>query len=117
AATNTEWPMYGADLNNSRTVAGGPAPTAVPTLAPAWRVDFTDGDFTGTPVVSHGVVYVGSNGGWVRAIQAVAVPGRKAGTVLWKRATSSTHDPVNGPLAVAGGTVDVPLARQGRTAL
>jgi polyvinyl alcohol dehydrogenase (cytochrome) len=115
--TNIEWPSYGADLANSRTVAGGPAPTAVPTLAQAWRVDFSDGDFTGTPVVSHRVVYVGSNGGLVRAIQAVATPGHKAGTVLWTTATSAAHDPVNGAVAVSGGIVYVPVARQGSPAV
>src|SRR5947208_5993160 len=79
-----EWPSYGADLANSRTVAGGPAATSVPTLTPAWRVDVADGDFTGTPVVSGGVVFVGSNGGVIRAITAVPRSGHPAGTVLWK---------------------------------
>src|SRR5947209_14465866 len=87
-ATVPEWPVYGADAANSRTVSGGPAATQVPLLKQAWRVDFTDGDFTGTPVVSGGVVYVGSNGGKVRAIQAVAVAGHPAGSVLWTATTS-----------------------------
>src|SRR2546430_9805165 len=74
-----EWPVYGADAANSRTVSGGPSATQVPLLKQAWRVDFTDGDFTGTPVVSGGVGYVGFNGGKVRGIQAVAVAGHPAG--------------------------------------
>jgi len=116
AAGQAEWPSYGADLANSRTVAGGPAPTQVPTLKQAWRADFTDGDFTGTPVVSGGVAYVGSNGGKVRAIQAVASAAHAAGSVLWTTTTtdgSTSGDPVNASLAVSGATVYVPVAKQG----
>src|SRR5207302_3429551 len=110
-ATQTEWPSYGADLANSRTVAGGPAATSVPSLVQAWRDDFTDGDFTGTPVVAGGVAYVGSNGGVVRAIQAVAGGSRPAGSVLWSTAVSP--DPINGSVAVSGRTVFVPVAKVG----
>ena len=112
-----EWPLYGADLANSRTVAGGPDAAAVAGMRQAWRADFTDGDFTGTPVVSGGVVYVGSNGGRVRAIEAVPVAGRGAGQVLWTVTTPTAPggapDPVNGSLAVSGGVVYVPVARMG----
>ena len=110
-AAQREWPSYGADIANSRTVAGGPAPTSVPSLVQAWRDDFTDGDFTGTPVVAGGVAYVGSNGGVVRAIQAVGGGARPAGSVLWS--TSVAPDPVNGSLAVSGSTVFVPVAKVG----
>ena len=110
-ATQTEWPSYGADLANSRTVAGGPAATRVSSLVQAWRDDFTDGDFTGTPVVAGGVAYVGSNGGIVRAIQAVAGGTRPAGSVLWS--TSVSPDPINGSVAVSGSTVFVPVAKVG----
>ena len=110
-AAQTEWPSYGADLANSRTVARGPAATRVPSLVQAWRDDFTDGDFTGTPVVAGGVAYVGSNGGIVRAIQAVDGGTHPAGSVLWS--TSVSPDPVNGSLAVSGTTVYVPVAKVG----
>lgn len=121
--TNPEWPMYGANPTNSRTVAGGPSPAQVSSLAPAWRDSFGDGDYTGTPAVSGGVVFVGSNGGVVRAIEAVAGGTVKPGAVLW---SAKVPGPVNGSLAVspsqaettgsAGGepaTVFVPVARQG----
>ena len=111
AASQTEWPSYGADLGNSRTVAGGPAAASVPSLVQAWRDDFGDGDFTGTPVVAHGVAYVGSNGGIVRAIQAVGRGTHPAGSVLWS--TSVSPDPINGSLAVRGATVYVPVAKAG----
>jgi polyvinyl alcohol dehydrogenase (cytochrome) len=107
----TEWPSYGADLGNSRTVAAGPTAARVPSMVQAWRDDFTDGDFTGTPVVAGGVDYVGSNGGIVRAIQAVGGATRPAGSVLWS--TSVSPDPINGSLAVSGATVYVPVAKVG----
>jgi polyvinyl alcohol dehydrogenase (cytochrome) len=110
-SAQTEWPSYGADLSNSRTVAGGPAATKVPLLVQAWRDDFTDGDFTGTPVVAGGIAYVGSNGGIVRAIQAVGGGARPAGSVLWS--TSVAPDGINGSLAVSGATVYVPVAKVG----
>ena len=116
-SSGAEWPLYGADLANTRTVVGGPAASAVTTMSQAWRDDFTDGDFTGTPVVSGGVVYVGSNGGRVRAIQAVSTALHQAGQVLWTASapTSSNGapDPVNGSLAVSGSVVYVPVARLG----
>jgi polyvinyl alcohol dehydrogenase (cytochrome) len=80
-------------------------------MVQAWRDDVTDGDFTGTPIVSGGVAYVGSNGGIVRAIQAVAGGSRPAGSLLWS--TSVSPDPINGSLAVSGATVYVPVAKVG----
>lgn len=104
------WPMYGADLANSRTVTDGPAAAAAAGLHVAWRDSFSDGDFTGTPVVSNGVVLVGSNGGVVRAIRAVPAGGHPAGSVIWSAKASG---PIDGSLAVLGGTVYVPVARPG----
>src|SRR5205085_7521288 len=74
-----EWPSYGHDAANTRTAAGGPTPGAAPTLKQAWRLDVTDGDFTATPVVVGGTVYIGSNGGVVRALDAAT------GAVKWSR--------------------------------
>jgi polyvinyl alcohol dehydrogenase (cytochrome) len=105
-----EWPVYGADLANSRTSTAGPVHSSAGRLHVAWRDVFPDGDFTGTPVVSGGVVFVGSNGGIVRAIQATSGSVHAAGAVLW---TTKVAGPVNGSLAVAAGTVYVPVARLG----
>jgi polyvinyl alcohol dehydrogenase (cytochrome) len=111
AATPTaEWPVYGANSANTRTVPGGPTAGQVPTLHVAWRDSFSDGDFTGTPIVYHGVVYVGSNGGIVRAIQARATSTHHAGAVLWM---AKVAGPVDGSLAAAGASVFVPVARLG----
>ena len=108
--------MYGADLANSRTATGGPGALRAPLVRQAWRFDATDGDFTGTPVVSGGVVYVGSNGsngtkstdGKVRALQA------SNGALLWTR---TLDGPVNASLAVANGIVYVPVAKVGGPAV
>ena len=105
-----DWPVYGADLANTRTVPGGPSASQVATLHAAWRDTFSDGDFTGTPIEYHGVVYLGSNGGIVRAIQARASATHRAGAVLW---TAKVAGPVNGSLAAAGSSVFVPVGRLG----
>lgn len=120
---NREWPVYGANLANTRTAPGGPTPAQAASLHAAWSDTFYDGDFTGTPVVFGGVVFVGSNGGVVRAIEAVSGGSVKPGTVLW---SAKVPGPVNGSLAVAPpdpaselsgtddpATVFVPVARQG----
>ena len=99
-----EWPLYGADLANSRTSAGGPTTSGAATLVQAWKFDVNDGDFTGTPVVKDGRVYVGSNGGVVRALDVTS------GRQLWR---ATVDGPVNGSLAVADGTVFVPVATVG----
>jgi polyvinyl alcohol dehydrogenase (cytochrome) len=85
----------------------------VPTLVPRWRFDAHDGDFTGTPVVSGGRVFVGSNGpsgptstqSLVRALDA------STGRLLWQ---TKVGGPVNGSVAVAGDRVFVPAARVGQ---
>jgi polyvinyl alcohol dehydrogenase (cytochrome) len=108
-----EWPFYGADLSNTRTSIGGPAKAGVPTLVSRWRFDAQDGDFTGTPVVSGGRVFVGSNGpngptstqSLVRALDA------STGKLVWQ---TKVGGPVNGSVAVAGGRVFVPVARLGQ---
>ena len=79
-----EWRSFGHDLSNTRSqpleTTIGPAEAR--SLAPAWTFSSTeaggDGDFTGTPIVADGCVYVGSNGGWVFALNA------DTGEVVWK---------------------------------
>lgn len=99
AAAN--WPLYGHDLSNSRNGgSGGPTPARARTLQPAWSFKSTQGDFTGTPVVSAGIVVAGSNGGVVDAFSAIT------GTLLWSRTVGSQ---VNGSAAISGGIVYVPV--------
>lgn len=104
--TSGEWPQYGHDAENTRLASGGPAVTAVPSLQPAWRADFTDGDFTGTPAVADGKVFVGSNGGVIRALDAAS------GTVRWTHHLPAP-DAVNSSLAVDNGLVFAGVARVG----
>jgi polyvinyl alcohol dehydrogenase (cytochrome) len=79
-----EWRMFGHDYANTRSQ---PAEKTIgrleaPTLAPAWTFSASgaggSGDFTGTPTVADGCVYVGSNDGWVFAMNA------DTGELVWK---------------------------------
>lgn len=104
------WPLYGHDLRNSRDAgAQGPAAGQVGSLSRAWTFNSLTGDFTGTPVVSNGVLVAGDNGGTVYALDA------GTGKVLWSR---NVGQPVNGsaaidPRARDGGVVYVPVAKLG----
>lgn len=113
ATTAADWPLYGANLANTRTSTAGPAKAAVSGLRPAWRFEANDGDFTGTPVIAGGRVFVGSNGanGTMSIRSPVRALDATSGKLLWQTAVAG---PVNGSVAVAGGRVFVPVARVGR---
>lgn len=101
AVAAADWPFYGHDLSNTRDAGtDGPSATDAQTLQPLWSFTSTQGDFTGTPVVSGGTVVAGSNGGVVYALDAAS------GQVLWSRAVGPQ---VNGSAAIAGGVVYVPV--------
>jgi outer membrane protein assembly factor BamB/plastocyanin len=113
--TGGEWRSYGHDLSNTRHQDRERAisPADVPTLAPAWTFSSTQaggvGDFTGTPTVADGCVFVGSNGGWVFALNA------DTGALVWK-----TEVPrgglVNGSLTVTDGAVYLAVSKTARVA-
>jgi polyvinyl alcohol dehydrogenase (cytochrome) len=98
------WPMVGADLANTRNASGGPSPSQVASLSVLWRFHASDGDFTGTPVVGGCTVYVGSNGGWVRALH------ENDGSLSWQ---TQLGGPIPSSAALDGGTVFVALADPG----
>lgn len=100
----SSWPMVGANLANTRSVPNGPSPAQTPTLAARWRFHAGDGDFTGTPIVGDCKVFVGSNGGVVRALDEAS------GKVLW---ATQLHSPIPSSLALAKGTVFVAGATLG----
>src|SRR5579884_2159956 len=77
ATTCGTWPQVGNDVSNTRSSEGGPSASQVPTLQVKWRFQATDGDFTGTPVLADCTVFVGSNGGTVRALD------EQTGAVEW----------------------------------
>lgn len=98
-----DWPSYGHDVENTRhqhaetTIGPGEAAT----LRPAWtfsaRAAGGEGDFTGTPVVSDGCLYVGSNAGWIFAMNA------DDGSPVWSRQLDEGS--LNNSLAVHDGTL------------
>ena len=80
-----DWRMYGHDQANTRAQPSEHTigQLQATQLAPAWTFSSTQaggsGDFTGTPTVADGCVYVGSNDGWVFAMNA------DTGALVWKR--------------------------------
>jgi polyvinyl alcohol dehydrogenase (cytochrome) len=106
-ALASSWPVYGADLSNSRS-AGGDGPTAsqVGSMTRAWSFSDPSGDFTGTPVVAGGILVAGSYPGHVHALDAVT------GKERWSK---DLGGPINASAAIDpgpsdGGTVYVPVA-------
>ena len=79
-----DWPTYGHDLANTRHQPQekkiGRLEAA--TLQPAWTFSSEEvggaGDFSGTPIITGGCMYVGSNDGWVFAVNA------DTGKLVWK---------------------------------
>jgi polyvinyl alcohol dehydrogenase (cytochrome) len=110
ATAMADWPLYGHDLANSRDAgAAGPSPSQLGSISAAWAFTTPTGDFTGTPVISRGVLVAGNNGGWIYALDPVS------GGVLWSK---DVGQPINGtaaidPHAPHGGAVYVPVAQLG----
>ena len=82
--TGGDWPTYGGDLANTRNqhdekVIGS---QEVPTLTQAWAFSSVSnggsGDFTGTPIIADGCMYIASTRGWVFAVNA------DTGKLVWK---------------------------------
>jgi len=71
-----EWRMYGHDLANTRSQPAEKkiGPTQAATLTKAFSVSASDaggdGDFTGTPVIADGCLFMASTTGWVFAVNA-----------------------------------------------
>jgi polyvinyl alcohol dehydrogenase (cytochrome) len=108
-ASPGDWPLYGADLADSR-VASEPAISSanVADLSRAWSVD-VGGAVTGTPVIAAGLVYVGSYSGTLYALDLAT------GVTRWTYETgAAVREPnlnldlgILGSAAVAGDTVYV----------
>jgi outer membrane protein assembly factor BamB len=107
-----DWPSMSHDLRNTRTQEKEKyiTPGRAATLATAWTfaTPAEDGSsFSGTPVVANGCVYVGSQSGWVYAVNA------DTGELVWSKlveddpevAFSSGGAGINGSLAVDNGLV------------
>jgi outer membrane protein assembly factor BamB len=98
--TGGEWRTYGGDLSNTRNQHDEKVISAadVPTLQSAWVFSSVAnggaGDFTGTPAVADGCMYVASTRGWVFAVSA------DNGKLVWK-AQLPYGGGVNSSVAVA----------------
>jgi outer membrane protein assembly factor BamB len=101
-ASSASWTLPGADLQNSRHVAGPINASNVSTLGVAWTVPLTAsgtfGAYATTPVVVNGVMYTQDLASNVQAIDF------KTGAVMW---THSYNSPDVGPngVNVVDGTV------------
>jgi polyvinyl alcohol dehydrogenase (cytochrome) len=95
-----DWPSYGHDAANTRFQPDEKviSPGDVPTLTTAWTFSAVkaggEGDFTGTPVVEDGCMYIASTRGWVFAVNA------DTGKLVWKAKVPLTGG-VNSSVAVA----------------
>ena len=107
-----EWRSMGHDLSNTRTQPAektiGRVEAAL--LAPAWSFSASaaggSGDFTGTPVIADGCMYVGSNNGWVFAANA------DTGEKVWATHVSEEGG-INSSVTVQDGQVYAAVARVG----
>ena len=107
-----EWRSYGHDLQNTRHQEAetliGPAESS--TLGVEWVFSAADaggaGDFTGTPIIADGCVYVGSNAGWVFAMNA------DTGAAVWAKEVP-LGGTINNTLAVEGGLVFAYVSLEG----
>lgn len=90
ASGGGDWPSFGHDLSNTRSQ---PAEDQISTataasLLPKWSFSVTGaggaGGFQSVPVVSDGCVYVGTNAGWVFALNA------DTGDVVWTQNLASS---------------------------
>src|SRR5436190_10442938 len=106
-----EWRTYGHDPSNTRSQPAektiGPLEAA--TLAPAWTFSTkgagAGGDFTGTPVVADGCLFVASSRGWVFALNA------DTGAVVWKAKVPKGG--VNSTVTISGGRAIVAVSNAG----
>lgn len=109
-----EWRSYGHDLSNTRSqpAAQALAPADVPFLSPVWATPTSaadaTGDITGTPTVADGCVYVGTNRGWVLALNA------DTGEVVWATQVPEGGG-INSSVTASGGRLYVEVTRTSRS--
>jgi polyvinyl alcohol dehydrogenase (cytochrome) len=85
-----EWRSFGQNLWNSRFQADEKAitPDTAATMLPKWTFSISNaggaGNLQSTPVVADGCVYIGTNAGWVFALNA------DTGQLVWKQSVNSS---------------------------
>ena len=106
-----EWRSYGHDQSNTRTQPAektiGQVEAAL--LSPAWTFSAStgggDGDFTGTPTIADGCMYIASNNGWIFAANA------DTGAKVWS--THLAEGGINSSVTVQDGQAYVAVSRVG----
>jgi polyvinyl alcohol dehydrogenase (cytochrome) len=107
-----DWPSYGHDLSNTRTQPDektiGPVEAAL--LAPAWSFSASSaggsGDFTGTPTIVDGCMFIASNDGWVFSANA------DTGAKVWATHVSNEGG-ITSSVTVQDGQAYVAVSRVG----
>ncbi len=89
-ADTNSWLMFHSDLSHT-----GVSSSAAPTNTLLWSYQ-TNGEVYSSPAIANGIVYVGSEDGWMYAFQA------STGALLWKFETGAE---IMGSPAVANGVV------------
>ena len=107
-----EWRSYGHDLSNTRSQPAEHTltTTMVPTLHKAFAFSAADaggdGDFTGTPVIADGCLFIASTTGWVFAANA------DTGQPVWSSLVAKGDEITSTPF-VGEGQVFVAVGRTG----
>jgi polyvinyl alcohol dehydrogenase (cytochrome) len=109
-----DWPSYGHDLANTRSQPKEHkiGRTTVPTLQKAFAVSASDaggdGDFTGTPVIADGCLFMASTTGWVFAVNA------DTGAKVWSTHLDKDAAAITSSPFVTDGQVFVAVGRTGK---
>ena len=109
-----DWPMYGHDFANTRSQPAektiGPVQAA--TLTKKFSVSASDaggdGDFTGTPVITDGCMFIGSTTGWVFATNA------DTGQKVWATQVDKDGGSITSSPFVGDGQVFVAVGKTGK---
>lgn len=109
-----DWRMYGHDFANTRSQPKektiGPLQAA--TLKKSFSVSASqaggDGDFTGTPIVADGCLFMGSTTGWVFAVNA------DTGQKVWATQLDKQGGEITSSPFVSEGQVFVAVGRTGK---
>jgi polyvinyl alcohol dehydrogenase (cytochrome) len=116
AADGGEWRSYGATIDNARSQSAPTtlSPSTVGSVAASWKFQTAQapgttnpGAFSNTPVVADGCVFLGTDTGWVFALNA------DTGAFLWKQFLAGgapgalVGGVIVGSVAVSGGFVYV----------
>src|SRR5204863_2434070 len=113
AHTGGEWRSYGGNYSNTRnqTHESTITPLAASTLKPAFVFSAAKaggtGDFTGTPVIADGCLFMGSNAGWVFAANA------DTGAPVWSTQLPGDGDGISSSVNVTDGVVYAAVSRIG----